>query len=105
MHPDEIQSLQNGGLSKRALNALMRGGIHTLEEAAEWSDKALLSLPHFGPTSLASLHRLIDARGNQQVTVLQVSALSPQGRSFGSSALAAKSITARTPGSMPRREV
>lgn len=54
------QLLHNSGLSKRALNALMRGGIQTLEEAAEWSDRDLLSLPHFGPTSVAALRRLID---------------------------------------------
>jgi DNA-directed RNA polymerase alpha subunit len=59
---DQIPSLQTSGLSKRALNALMRGGIQTLEDAAQWSDRDLLSLPHFGPTSLASLHRLIDRR-------------------------------------------
>lgn len=59
MLPD---ALQNSGLSKRALNALMRGGIRSLEDAAEWSDRDLLSLPHFGPTSLAVLHRLIDQR-------------------------------------------
>lgn len=72
MRPDAspAQSLQNTGLSKRALNALMHGGIQTLEEAAEWSDRALLSLPHFGPASVAALRRLIDARGTQQVTVL-----------------------------------
>lgn len=108
MLPDAVrkpseQLLQNSGLSKRALNALMRGGIQTLEAAAEWSDKALLSLPHFGPTSVAALRRL--QQNSQQVTVLQASALSPQGRDLGSSALATKSITARTPGSMPRRDV
>lgn len=99
MRPDG--SLQNSGLSKRALNALMRGGIHTLEDAAQWSDRDLLSLPHFGPTSVAALRRL----QRQQLADLQVSAESAQGRDLGSSALAAKSITARTPGSMPRRDV
>lgn len=46
-------------LPKRALNALMRGGISTLEEAAEWSDRDLLSLPHIGPASVACLRGLI----------------------------------------------
>lgn len=46
-------------LPKRALNALMRNGISTLEEAAEWSDRDLLSLPHFGRASVASLRNLL----------------------------------------------
>lgn len=102
MRPEKTPSLQNGGLSKRALNALMRGGIHTLEDAAEWSDRDLLSLPHFGPASVAALRRL---QQDGQQAGLQFSAFSPQGRDLGSSALAVKSITARTPGNMPRREV
>lgn len=65
MHPEfhtPGEAIQNTGLSKRALNALMRGGIRTLEDAAEWSDRDLLSLPNFGPTSVASLRRLIGQR-------------------------------------------
>lgn len=65
MPPDALR-LQNSGLSKRALNALTRGGIRTLEDAAEWSDRDLLSLPHFGPTSVAALRRLIGQRGGPQ---------------------------------------
>ncbi|HWA68489.1 MAG TPA: DNA-directed RNA polymerase subunit alpha C-terminal domain-containing protein [Rhizomicrobium sp.] len=42
-------------LSRRAINALRHGGIQTLEEAAEWPDGALLSLPQFGPAFLAQL--------------------------------------------------
>ena len=53
------QNLATANLSKRAINALMRGGIHTLEDAAEWSDRDLLSLPHFGPASVATLRKLI----------------------------------------------
>lgn len=56
---DAGHALQHAHLPKRALNALLRNGIRTLEEAAEWSDRDLLSLPHFGPASVASLHRLI----------------------------------------------
>jgi len=44
-------------LPRRAINALIRGGIATLEEAAVWSDEALLSLPQFGPAFLAALRR------------------------------------------------
>lgn len=47
-------------LPKRALNALMHGGICTLEEAAEWSDRDLLSPPHIGPASLAALRALLN---------------------------------------------
>jgi DNA-directed RNA polymerase alpha subunit len=58
-NPAAEHDLQHISLPKRALNALLRGGIRTLEEAAEWSDRDLLSLPHFGPASVASLRRLI----------------------------------------------
>jgi DNA-directed RNA polymerase alpha subunit len=63
-HSDTSQTAKQGApllsteLPKRALNALMRGGIQTLEEAAEWSDRDLLSLPNFGPVSIAALRRL-----------------------------------------------
>jgi hypothetical protein len=49
------QPLTALALPKRAVNALERGGIRTLEEAAEWSDDALLSLPHIGRTFVAAL--------------------------------------------------
>lgn len=65
MHPSNLHPLQNTGLSKRALNALMRGGINTLEDAAEWTDRDLLSLPNFGPASVVSLRRLIGQRSMQ----------------------------------------
>ncbi len=54
-------SLSGLNLPKRALNALVRGGISTLEEIAEWSDRDLLSLPHIGPASVASLRALAGA--------------------------------------------
>ncbi|MEI9988580.1 MAG: DNA-directed RNA polymerase subunit alpha C-terminal domain-containing protein [Rhizomicrobium sp.] len=56
-------------LPKRALNALRRGGILTLEDAAEWSDRDLLSLPHIGPVSVASLRALIGraAKANDRI--------------------------------------
>jgi DNA-directed RNA polymerase alpha subunit len=44
-------------LPRRAINALHHGGIHTLEDAAQWQDKALLALPQFGPAFLAALRR------------------------------------------------
>ena len=50
--PVAIEALS---LPKRATNALVRAGIRTLQDAAEWSDRDLLSLPHFGPTSVARL--------------------------------------------------
>jgi DNA-directed RNA polymerase alpha subunit len=59
------RQLLNTNLSKRALNALIRGGIQTLEEAAEWSDRDLLSLPNFGPASVACLRRLTGQRNSQ----------------------------------------
>jgi hypothetical protein len=43
------------GLPKRAVNAFARGGVYTLKEAAEWSDDALLSLPHVGHAFVAAL--------------------------------------------------
>ena len=50
---DKMPSLAS--LPKRARNALRYGGISTLEDVAEWSDRALLSLPHIGPASVAVL--------------------------------------------------
>ncbi len=47
-------------MPKRARNALLRAGIVTLEDAREWSDRALLSLPHIGLASVASLRAQID---------------------------------------------
>lgn len=60
-YPDAGQSVLNTPLPKRAQNALWRNGIRTLAEAAEWSDRDLLSLPHFGRASVAALRRIIGA--------------------------------------------
>lgn len=48
-------SIAELSLSKRACNALLRAGIRTLEDAIEWSDRDLLSLPNFGRASVACL--------------------------------------------------
>jgi DNA-directed RNA polymerase alpha subunit len=53
--PRRIESLP---LPRRAINALRQGGIHTLEEALDWSDVSLLSLPQFGPAYLIALRSL-----------------------------------------------
>lgn len=45
-------------LPRRAINALARGGIATLEETCDWSDDALLSLPQFGPSYLTAVRTL-----------------------------------------------
>lgn len=51
-------------LPSRAINALHRGGVRTLEEAATWHDKALLELPQFGRVFLSALrnaaHQLLE---------------------------------------------
>lgn len=47
-------------LPRRAINALTRGGIFTLEEAAAWRDEELLSLPQCGPAAVAKLRVLMD---------------------------------------------
>lgn len=54
-----IEALSDRDLPKRARNALLRGGITTLDDVADWSDRALLSLPHIGHTTVASLRALI----------------------------------------------
>ncbi len=59
MANDDGKERTLAGLPKRARNALMRGGIFTPEDAAEWSDRDLLSLPHIGPVAVASLRALI----------------------------------------------
>lgn len=43
-----IATLSEHDLPKRARNALLRSGIATLQDAAEWSDRDLLSLPNIG---------------------------------------------------------
>jgi hypothetical protein len=53
-----IAALPEHALPKRARNALLRGGIATLQDAAEWSDRDLLSLPHMGKAYVASLRAL-----------------------------------------------
>jgi len=57
------QSLIASPLPRRALNALGVAGIRTLDEAAEWSDRDLLSLPNFGHASVARLRALIRESG------------------------------------------
>lgn len=58
-HPVEISDRRTAimqlSLPKRACNALIRAGVLTLEEASEWSERDLLSLPHIGHASVASL--------------------------------------------------
>jgi hypothetical protein len=54
-----IAALPEHALPKRAKNALLRGGVATLEDAAEWSDRDLLSLPHMGKAYVASLRALM----------------------------------------------
>lgn len=55
LQPVPITSLP---LQRRAINALTRGGIASLDEAQAWSDEALLSLPQFGPAFLTQLRNL-----------------------------------------------
>ena len=45
-------------LPKRAINALQNAGINSLEETRDWSDAALLSLRHFGPSYLHAIRHL-----------------------------------------------
>jgi hypothetical protein len=59
MHGRPIAALPEHALPRRAKNALLRGGIATLEDAAEWTDRDLLSLPHIGRAYVASLRALI----------------------------------------------
>jgi hypothetical protein len=59
MHDQPIAALPEHALPKRAKNALLRGGIATLEDAAEWTDRDLLSLPHIGRAYVASLRALM----------------------------------------------
>jgi len=55
-----IATLPEQALPKRAKNALLRGGIATLQDAAEWTDRDLLSLPHMGRAYVASLRALME---------------------------------------------
>ena len=42
---EDLHPVTSLPLPRRAINALTRGGIATLEETCDWSDDALLSLP------------------------------------------------------------
>lgn len=55
----ERRSIADLPLPRRAINALARGGITTLEQAAAWRDDELLSLPQCGPAAVAKLRLLI----------------------------------------------
>jgi DNA-directed RNA polymerase alpha subunit len=59
-----IATLSEHDLPKRARNALLRGGIATLKDAAEWSDRDLLSLPHIGRAYVASLRALMAGKAD-----------------------------------------
>lgn len=58
MPSSALQTIDTLALPRRAINALRHGGIRTLEEAADWSDDALLSLPQFGPAYLTAIRAL-----------------------------------------------
>ncbi len=53
-------------LPRRAINALARGGIASLDETIAWSDRALLSLPQLGPAFLARIRSLSADIGRQE---------------------------------------
>ena len=55
----ETHSIAQLPLPRRAINALRNGGIATLEEIADWSDDALLSLPQFGTAFLTAIRNLL----------------------------------------------
>jgi hypothetical protein len=46
----------DSGLSARVVHCLEEVGVHTIEELREWTDKRLLNLRSFGPTSLGNVH-------------------------------------------------
>lgn len=55
---EDLHPVTSLPLPRRAINALTRGGVATLEETRDWSDDALLSLPQFGPSYLTAIRRL-----------------------------------------------
>ena len=55
---EDLHPVSSLPLPRRAINALTRGGIATLEETCNWSDDALLSLPQFGPSYLTAIRTL-----------------------------------------------
>ena len=55
---EDLHPVTSLPLPRRAINALTRGGVVTLEETCDWSDDALLSLPQFGPSYLTAILRL-----------------------------------------------
>lgn len=55
----ETHAILDLPLPRRTINALARGGISTLEQAAAWRDDELLSLPQCGPAAVAKLRLLM----------------------------------------------
>ena len=56
-HDEPIQAL---GLSRRAYNCLMRGGIHTVAQVLALSDEELLAIRQMGPVTLAEVHAKLE---------------------------------------------
>ncbi|OJT98269.1 MAG: hypothetical protein BGN82_08480 [Alphaproteobacteria bacterium 65-7] len=56
---NETRPIAGLPLPRRTINALARGGITTLEQAAAWRDDELLSLPQCGPAAVAKLRALV----------------------------------------------
>lgn len=61
--PDEIKdkAIDELPLGRRAMNALMRSGIHTVEELARLTGKELMSVPNLGKTSIGEIRSALDA--------------------------------------------
>ena len=49
-------AVAESGLSARVVHCLEDAGIGTIGQLRDWTDKQLLKLPHFGPTSLDNVH-------------------------------------------------
>jgi DNA-directed RNA polymerase alpha subunit len=59
-HDRELQRpLCTLGLPIRGANALRRAGLMFVEDVLDWSEKDLLTLPHFGHASLCVLERYL----------------------------------------------
>jgi len=51
------------GLPKRAVNALRAGGITSLAQIVEWTDRELRALPNCGPATMTALRQVAARAG------------------------------------------
>lgn len=58
-------SIDGLSISSRAKKSLHERGLHTIGDAAAWSDRALRAVPYIGPLTVAVIRAEVGAAGQQ----------------------------------------